>query len=58
MKRIFSILLSVVLVFGLLVGNAVPVSAAADFVISDECAELLKAMEGFAIIITNMLSSL
>ena len=47
MKRIFSILLSVVLVFGLLVGNAVPVSAAADFVISDECVELLKSMEGF-----------
>lgn len=47
MKRILSLLLSVVLVLGLLTANAVPVSAESDFSISDECVELLKAMEGF-----------
>lgn len=47
MKRLISLLLSVVLGFGLLTVNAVPVFAEADFTISDECAELLKEMEGF-----------
>ena len=47
MKRIISLLLSVVLLLGLTVANAVPVSAESDFSISDECVELLKAMEGF-----------
>ena len=47
MKRFISLLLSVVLTLGLVVVNAAPVSAEADFSISDECVELLKAMEGF-----------
>ena len=47
MKRILSLLLSVVLVLGLVTANAVPVSAASDFSISDECVELLKSLEGF-----------
>ena len=47
MKRILSLLLSVVLVVSLIGANAVPVSAAAEFSISDECVELLKSMEGF-----------
>lgn len=47
MKRIISLLLSVVLTLGLVTANAVPVSAESDFTISDECVELLKAMEGF-----------
>lgn len=47
MKRIISLLLSVVLLLGLVTANAVPVSAESEFSISDECVELLKAMEGF-----------
>lgn len=47
MKRFISLLLSVVLMLGVVAANAVPVSAASDFSISDECVELLKAMEGF-----------
>lgn len=47
MKRIISLLLSVVLLLGLVTVNAVPVSAESEFSISDECVELLKAMEGF-----------
>ena len=47
MKRFFSLLLSVMLVLSLITANAVPVSAASEFLISDECVELLKSMEGF-----------
>ena len=47
MKRIISLLLSVVLTLGLVAANAVPVSAESAFTISDECVELLKSMEGF-----------
>ncbi len=47
MKRIISLLLSVVLTLGLVAANAVPVSAESEFSISDECVELLKSLEGF-----------
>lgn len=47
MKRILSLVLSVFLMAGLLLANATTVSAESDFVISDECVELLKELEGF-----------
>ena len=47
MKRIISLLLSVVLLVGLVTVGAVPVSAESTFTASEELIEMLKAMEGF-----------
>ena len=47
MKRFISLLLSVVLLLGVVTATAMPVSAASDFSISEECVALLKEMEGF-----------
>jgi uncharacterized repeat protein (TIGR02543 family) len=47
MKRIFSFLLAAVLMFGLVTVGTVPAKAASDFVISDECVQMIKDLEGF-----------
>lgn len=47
MKRIFSFLLSAVILFGLVTVGTVPAMAKSDFVISDECVQMIKDLEGF-----------
>lgn len=47
MKRIFSFLLAAVLMFGLVTVGTVPAMAKSDFVISDECVQMIKDLEGF-----------
>jgi uncharacterized repeat protein (TIGR02543 family) len=47
MKRIFSFLLAAVLMFGLVTVGTVPAAAESSFVISDECVQMIKDLEGF-----------
>ena len=47
MKRMISLLLSMVLLLGAVAVVAVPASAKSEFVISDECVQMIKEMEGF-----------
>lgn len=47
MKRLISLLLSVVLFLGTVAVGTVPTSAASEFIISDECVQMIKDMEGF-----------
>ena len=47
MKRMISLLLSLVLLLGTVTVAAVPASAKSDFNISNECVQMIKDMEGF-----------
>ncbi len=48
LKRITSLLLAAVILFGVMATGAVSVSAASDWHASDECVQLLKLEEGFS----------
>jgi uncharacterized repeat protein (TIGR02543 family) len=47
MKRMISLLLSMVLLLGTVAVAAVPASAKSEFIISDTCVQMIKDMEGF-----------
>ena len=47
-RKLFCILLSAILLFAAVAGMKLQVSAASDLKASDECIEILKAMEGFS----------
>lgn len=47
-RKLFCILLSAILLFSAFAGMKLQVSAASDLKASDECIEILKAMEGFS----------
>ena len=47
MKRMISLLLSMVLLLGTVAVGTVPASAKSEFIISDTCVQMIKDMEGF-----------